>query len=261
LLRQAGIPEQAAEELSWGRVVELPADAAAQLATAFALHEGLLSCVLQPTSEDGLEHMLLHGVSAALCDRDCPICSSLVERAYALPEGSASEAILDGLEHLRPRRRRDDADELAGEGRFVEVLRALPDVSRLRVLAFALDELATVTSGRPIGEFAAYARLRNDYLEPKVRLLFDALAAAPAGELGAVELATELEIDARQLGLLTRSLARSLAALQRDGYSLSEEPLELRETRPHDRRLRLRPRALAAWRALLRAERETASVS
>jgi hypothetical protein len=263
LEQEARLTGETAEALAWGRQVELEPEATARIAAAFNLHEGLLGCVLHPSSWEGIEHVLTHDLRGCFCDEECGVCDLISERSFMLGDEEGEdplEVVLDALEHVGPPTPAQagapaGADEqLASSERFQEVLAVLPQASRLRVLAFAYQELAEVTSGHPIGEFVAYARLRSDYLTPLSRAIFDHLADAPEGELPAGELVARLGLpDGRALGQLMRSINRSLKSLARDGHPLTEHPLELRRPTPRDRRFRLQPRALSAWRSLLRA--------
>jgi DNA-binding transcriptional ArsR family regulator len=265
LEQEARLARGDAEALAWGSVVDLAPEATTRIAAAFSLHAGLLGCILRPSSWEGIEHVLTHDLRGCFCDDDCGVCDLIAERSFMLSDEESEDplsVVMDALEHVNPQAPAlEDGgpkEELVGEDRFTEVIAILPEASRLRVLAFAYQELAEVTSGHPIGEFAAYARLRRDYLTPLSRAIFDQLADSPEGELTTTDLLKGLGLpDGRALGQLTRSISRSLKTLARDGHPLTEDPLELRRPTPRDRRLRMRPRALSAWRALLRAEAET----
>lgn len=258
LSERVALDSATAESLVWGRLVEISPETNGRLADALSLHPGLLGCVLLPSSWEGVEHGLREA-QRDFCNQDCGVCDLIAERTFLLDEegeGDPLEVCLDALEHLRAVDDAPASADLDEDDRLAEIMNVLPEASRLRVMAFAYQELAEVTSGQPLGQFAAYARLRQDYLTPLSRHLLDCLACSPEGEMTALEIQQQLKVDGRELSQLIRSVSRSVSRLGGDGYQLHEEPLELRRPRPRDRRLRLRPRALSAWRSLLRAEEE-----
>lgn len=275
LLTMAGIEEVDAESLAWGRQVDLSRDAVHALAAAFRLHEEILGCVLQPVSLELIE-FTLRRAQTVFCDPDeCAYCDQLVDRTWALSEpaenlGDGEEPVdaydlcLSALEHLAtPVAESGEGDDspsspsVISDSQLGDVIAVLPETSRLRVYAFALQELAEATSGQPIGDFAAFARLRSDYLTEAGRAALDAIARAPEGEITSEALVAALGLrDGRALGQVLRSCRRAMHILSEDGHPLSEDPIEMRRPRTGERRFRLRPRALAAWRALLHSDDE-----
>lgn len=140
------------------------------------------------------------------------------------------------------------------------IFSSLDPAARARVLAFAYNEKAEALAGRPLGTFAAFARLRSDFLTLQARKALDAIASSPGGEMSLQELVHTLGLeDGRALGQLERSVKASVEALSAAGYHLPDHPLEVIRARPGSSRLRLTPEALRAWQSLLSADAERES--
>jgi hypothetical protein len=281
-LARIGIDGNAARSLAWGQDVELTPKDSEALACGLALHKELLDCVLLSVSDEILEHTLLRAQADFCPASECGYCEMLTNQIAWMLDGSsfdpdepASEIdwvaiALDALEHLSkplsaPAPAAPASKAVVGlisEARIAELVAVLPEASKLRVLQFALSELAIVTDGRPIGDFQAIGRLRDVYLTQLGREAFDQLATAPEGELESDELAHLLNLPHRRaLGQLLRSVNAAVSQAAIDGFAISEQPLEIRNPRVGERRFRLSPRTLAAWRALLKGEAEAVSLA
>jgi hypothetical protein len=249
-----------AEALVWAEEVELDAEALERISSAFALHRDLLGCFLCPTSDEVIEHVLVRIAENEL-DYGCPICDELVEQiAYyeRLDEHTRTGLCLAVLAHvnsvtetLAP----THADPPAGmPSDLLRVFSSLDPAAQARVLAYAYSELGGAVNDPRPQRNSAYGHLRQRYLTPLARRVFDALAASDEGELSSADLVRELDLaHARALGQLPRSVQRSLSELSRDGHRLEEAPFTVRR-RGGERVYRLSSQALESWRALLAAE-------
>lgn len=255
-----GIDREKMEALVWGLDVQLDPAEISELAAAFSLHSELLGCFICGASREGLEFTLQAIAGSTLNVAECGYCMEVAEAVDVLNEYSEEEVwqlALDLLSHLSadeselPLIVNDETD--TDIDRVIELLQVLPQDSRRRVLAFAYQEHAEVTSGRPLGAFGAHAQLR-DCLTALAREALDSLALTPGGSLTASELATGLGLaSSRSLGSLRRTIERSVAELAAAGQRI-ESPLVVNRRQAGATRLSLSPAALATWRALLRSE-------
>lgn len=282
LARDPGVAPEKAESLAWGTGAELTPLEIDRLALRFAFHRDVLAAILNPASDDVIVP-LLQSVQAGLNFETCQPCDDLYDRCTLyVSEGEEEEPLDDLLFALLAHVRiivgpiendpiaavfGDDDTELeddsADDGEIDDIVRVfsmLPAEARERVLWFAWNEHRDATSGRPLGDFGAHARLRTQYLGQRARAVFELLAQTPQGELTQGELVAALKLkDARALGQLQRSVERSVKALNRDGYALADTPLEVVRPSNGVRVYRLAPSALSAWRSMMNAERITGS--
>lgn len=257
------IEPAAAEALAWGADYDFENDTLDKISSTFALHRDLLACILCPTSDEILDHVLGEIADVEL-DRSCSFCCELAEEisdfdSYGFDE--QAEICIDLLVHLSeasfaaseaPAARQP----LSGIGPdLVRVVDQLDPAAQARVLAYAYGELGGGLNDPRPQLSSAYGHLRQQYLTPLARRVFDLLASAGDGQLSSLELVEALGLsDARSLGQLPRSVQRALRDLRRDGHYLDEPPLVVR--RHGERRIySLSDSALEAWRAFLRAER------
>lgn len=285
LARDPGVAPEKAESLAWGTGAQLTPLELDRISIRFAFHRDVLAAILNPASDDVMVP-LLEAVREGLNFETCDKCDDLYDRCTLYVGGESEEQLTDLLFALLAHVRvivgpveadpiaqafgdhdlgadelEEVADDSADDGEIDDIVRVfsmLPAAARERVLWFAWNEHREATSGRPLGDFGAYARLRTQYLNESARGVFDALAQTPQGELTQGELVAALQLkDARALGQLQRSVERAVKALNQDGYALADTPLEVIRPRNGVRIYRLAAGALSAWRSMMQAERIT----
>lgn len=264
LQEECKLSEMKAEGIVQGKRIELEPEEVERIAVTFALHEGILDCVLAPPSSEVLHHALvdLVGDEDSFNVERCEQCRELAARVQnATPKDFRDELLqlcYDILDHVIILR--DEDEELLSEEDMPFIMTLLPALMQLsqearrRVLAYAYQELAQTTDGVGAKTLAAYAKLRSEHFSPLVKQVFDALSEAPGGRLTAAELAEQLHLkDTQPLKAVARATEEALAALEAaSGHRLDERPLEVLEA-PFT--FYLSPAARQCWEALVLVER------
>jgi hypothetical protein len=258
-----------ARGIAAAEAVVLSEPALRSLARAFLLSPELLSCLLRPVSGEVLVHTIVAASAGRLDVTNCDMCADLDGRVSAAHSNDEHEELLglcaDVLEHtfsfdepggeLFDEATAEAAMKVALPASLADVLAQLEPAARLRVMAYAYQELAQSTDGRSASSFAAYARLRSG-LAPFVRYALDALSQAPEGMLEWQELAQAMPRGATLQGILNATQS-GVAGLRENGLALSEQPLIVAPGPPVC--LRLSAPARLAWCALVSAERLSAA--
>lgn len=252
-----------ADALVWGEDVELATNELDLLAKIFCLHRDLLACYMQPTTDEMVRHVLSQIAALSLNVDACMVCNHLyaeIEDADRKDGPELQDLCFTALYHLTVNDADFDNDEIPGyypgeslHEDFDRVLSRLPQDAQKRVLAYAYQELAGTVDTRSFSTFSAYSQLRESYLQPLARKVFDLLAASEDGSLPSREVMHTLGLgDGRALGQLARSVHSSLQTLGEHGITIDHEPLVVDR---RAKRLRLSPEALRAWRALMHTDR------
>lgn len=266
LVDMCELAPETAEALVWGLGAQPTSEELDCLSNVLTLHRDLLAAVIVPTSEEMLEHILKKVAEESL-DPGCPECEDFAQGIACyrdLDADEQAELCLEVLDHLNAACEEpipDYGPEPAGqpsrtalEENLAKVFASLDDQARMRVLAYAYQELAdSLRDPRP-QRISAYGHLRRRYLSPLALRVMDRLAASDDGALTAAELVDALDLgNGRALGQVPRSVQRAVRDLRADGHRLEEEPLQV-ERRGRATIFRLTPQALETWRELLRAE-------
>src|ERR1035437_2248050 len=164
------LEEDDAEALAWGNELPTDRDALGRIAAVFALSPDLFLALCSPMSNEVLHHTIVASTSGELNAGNCPVCDELQERVdEATPNDSLldlEELCIELLQHMMVTSAEDyddyDDNEMVIPVAFAAVLSQLSPEARLRVLAYAYQELAQTTDGRHAQVFAAYVRLRAE---------------------------------------------------------------------------------------------------
>lgn len=266
----AMIDRDSAASLAWGEAVSLDSAELDRLSDAFSLHRDLLSCLLRPASSEMIVHVLHQTSEMELEESDCPLCHEL---AILVQQTSTKdnrttllELCIDLLSHLTIDNFTSELDLTSTpspiSAQLDLVLNSLPMEAQLRVLAYAYQELAETSDGQRAASFTAYAKLRNDHLSSLARQVLDLLAVSDNYSLSAREIVHSLGLaNARALGQLPRSLARSLSQINVNGEIIHDSPLTVSGSKG-SAVFTLSEEARSYWRALVQADNaETRSIS
>jgi len=266
LVDECGLTKTEANAVVGAEGVILEEPALRSLAQMFVMSPELLGCLMRPVSTEVLQHTLVEVVTDL--NDVCDYCSDLImrvqESSSSDPYGQLLQLCADAISHVIFPSEDDFFDERAANeaieammpSTVAEVLMQLDQAARLRVLAYALQELSQTTDGREASVFAACARLRGE-ISPLARTALDLLSQAPEGEAVFSDLAQSLPNGASP-EVIERALSMGVASLSEVGLALSENPLTVLPGPPV--RLRLSNPACLAWRALMHAEQlQTAS--
>jgi hypothetical protein len=268
---QTALSPSQATAVVWGEEADYTRDEVETLAALFKCDTDLMSALLLPCSDEGIEHSLLT-ISTTLDVGECPFCDDL---AIAIGDIKTSLHSTEDLQHLAVdvlahtgtpepfgMGYEDFGDEIFDDldpdtseldpivNEILYTAEQLPHEALRRVLLYAHHEVAQLEQRSDIIRIANYARLKEQ-MTPLARRVFDALAAGDIPILRA-ELMRLLDLDdARALGQLTRSVRRAVDAASQNGATLPEFPLVF------DRKngtYALTTESRQAWNDLRRAE-------
>jgi hypothetical protein len=269
LIEECGLTLTEARAIVAAEAVELAEPTLRALAQTFSLSPELLSCRMRPVSSEVLLHTIVDVAGGQGDINGCDVCADLDRRVREASSSDDHEELLDLcsdlLEHTLFFQPEDELfdDEAAQEAMeamvpvsFAEVLMQLDPPARLRVLAYAYQELSQTTDGRGASVFAACARLRGE-LSPLARAALDLLSQASEEEVAFKDLAPALPKGATPEAI-ARAISIAVAGLGEVGLALSEDPLTILTGPPVS--LRLSASARSAWRALMHAERLAATI-
>jgi hypothetical protein len=273
------LPPAKADAIVRSEDVDLDDAEVEQIAYALLLHGDILKCALALPSSEVLHHALMDlvGEEDSFNVGHCEECASLAQRVQGASVSDARGDLLDLcydiLDHVvmdagrafepKPGSKEDMAlwrdPAMPGErempflASLIPAFAQLDEPARLRVLAYAYQELAETTDGASARDLAAFSRLRAKHLPPLARKAFDALAEAPGGTLDAEDLTQALHLPGVQsLRTVAKDAEDAIAAVETGTGHHLEMPLEVVEgTRT---RFCLNPAACRAWRALSLAD-------